>query len=158
MQSIVRISPAGGFFASTSSAVNTRSLPEASTDLIHGILARWGSAATYVTTWLGSACQCAPVEDPSGRVPPTLSISTFVAGIPELVRAGEDGWLVPAGDVDALQRAIEACLAAPEEGLARMGEAGRERVLSRHSADVEAAKLGCLFGAKGSAWRAGERP
>jgi hypothetical protein len=83
-------------------------------------------------------------------------ISTFVAGIPELVRTGEDGWLVPAGDVDALQQAVEACLAAPEELLAGMGEAGRERVLARHSADVEAAKLAHLFvaGALGRA-RAG---
>ena len=29
-------------------------------------------------------------------------ISTYVAGIPELVRPGENGWLVPAGDVEAL--------------------------------------------------------
>ena len=29
-------------------------------------------------------------------------ISTFVAGIPELVAPGEHGWLVPAGDVEAL--------------------------------------------------------
>lgn len=72
-------------------------------------------------------------------------ISTFVAGIPELVRSGEDGWLVPAGDVEALQAAIEACLAAPEETLLRMGASARERVLARHSADNEAAKLLRLF-------------
>jgi colanic acid/amylovoran biosynthesis glycosyltransferase len=29
-------------------------------------------------------------------------ISTFIAGIPELVRDGTEGWLIPAGDVDAL--------------------------------------------------------
>ena len=29
-------------------------------------------------------------------------ISTFVGGIPELVRPGENGWLVPAGDIEAL--------------------------------------------------------
>ena len=33
-------------------------------------------------------------------------ISTFIAGIPELVGPGEHGWLVPAGDVDAL---VEPC-------------------------------------------------
>ena len=43
-------------------------------------------------------------------------ISTFVAGIAELVRSGEDGWLVPPGDVEALQGAIEECLAAPDRG------------------------------------------
>jgi colanic acid/amylovoran biosynthesis glycosyltransferase len=74
-------------------------------------------------------------------------ISTFVAGIAELVRSGADGWLVPAGDVDALQEALENCLAAPDDVIVRMGEGGRERVLSRHSVDVEAAKLARLFAA-----------
>ena len=37
-------------------------------------------------------------------------ISTYVAGIPELVRSGEHGWLVPAGDVEALADAMQACL------------------------------------------------
>jgi glycosyltransferase involved in cell wall biosynthesis len=72
-------------------------------------------------------------------------ISTLVAGIPELVRDGENGWLVPAGDVDALAAAIEACLAAPAEELARMAAAAQQRVLARHAIDIEAAKLGALF-------------
>ena len=37
-------------------------------------------------------------------------ISTYVAGIPELVRDGEHGWLVPAGDVDALVRPLSSVL------------------------------------------------
>ena len=49
-------------------------------------------------------------------------ISTFVAGIPELVHPGEHGWLVPAGDVEALASAMQACLDTPTETLARMGE------------------------------------
>ncbi len=68
-------------------------------------------------------------------------ITTFVAGIPELVRDGENGWLVPAGDVDALAGAMIDCLAAPADALARMGEAARDRVLARHDVDIEAAKL-----------------
>ena len=47
-------------------------------------------------------------------------ISTFVAGIPELVHAGEHGWLVPAGDVDALADAMQQCLDAPDETLERL--------------------------------------
>jgi colanic acid/amylovoran biosynthesis glycosyltransferase len=74
-------------------------------------------------------------------------ISTYVAGIAELVRQGEDGWLVPAGDVGALQDAMVACLETPVDVLARMGEGARERVLVRHSVDDEAAKLARLFGA-----------
>lgn len=72
-------------------------------------------------------------------------LSTYVAGIPELVRSEENGWLFPAGDVDGLAAAMEDCLAAPLELLERMGEAGYRRVLERHSIDGEAAKLATLF-------------
>src|SRR5205814_1640747 len=65
-------------------------------------------------------------------------ISTFVAGIPELVEAGKHGWLLPAGDVGALDAAMQECMDAPPATLARMGEAGRARVLARHNADTEA--------------------
>jgi glycosyltransferase involved in cell wall biosynthesis len=68
-------------------------------------------------------------------------ITTFVAGIPELVNAGEHGWLVPAGDVDALVEAMQACLDMPDEKLTVMGNAGRERVLLFHDVDKEASKL-----------------
>ncbi|MFC7408443.1 glycosyltransferase [Hydrogenophaga atypica] len=72
-------------------------------------------------------------------------LSTYVAGIPELVLNGETGWLFPAGDVEALASAMAACLAAPTGELDAMGEAGRERVLARHDVDTEAAKLAALF-------------
>jgi colanic acid/amylovoran biosynthesis glycosyltransferase len=72
-------------------------------------------------------------------------ISTFVAGIPELVRPGENGWLVPAGDIEALAGAMRACLQASPDQLNAMGAAGRERVLQRHCADGEAAKLAACF-------------
>jgi glycosyltransferase involved in cell wall biosynthesis len=72
-------------------------------------------------------------------------ISTFVAGIPELVQPGEHGWLVPAGDVDALTHAMRACLEAPVDTLMRMGEAAYKRVLAHHSVDNQAAQLAKLF-------------
>jgi colanic acid/amylovoran biosynthesis glycosyltransferase len=84
-------------------------------------------------------------------------ITTFVAGIPELVRDGQNGWLVPAADSGALAQAMMECLAAPIEALTRLGEAARERVLSRHDIDTEAAKLAALFAASAAA-RAAARP
>jgi glycosyltransferase involved in cell wall biosynthesis len=72
-------------------------------------------------------------------------ISTYVAGIPELVIPGEHGWLVPAGDIDALTRAMKICLDAPSETLTRMGEAAHRRVMELHDVNREAAKLGALF-------------
>ena len=73
-------------------------------------------------------------------------ISTYVAGIPELVRPGEHGWLVPAGDVEALADAMQACLDAPVDMLARMGEAAHARVLARHDVDNAANMLMGLIG------------
>lgn len=72
-------------------------------------------------------------------------LSTYVAGIPELVRPGENGWLVPAGDLDALTAALAECLATDLPRLRQMGEAGRERVMQRHDVAQEAARLLQLF-------------
>ncbi|BBH45962.1 glycosyltransferase [Pseudomonas sp. KU43P] len=72
-------------------------------------------------------------------------LTTYVAGIPELVRPGENGWLFPAGAVDELAEAMADCLAQPVEVLQRMGEAARQRVLERHDIDTEAAKLAHHF-------------
>ena len=55
-------------------------------------------------------------------------ISTYVAGIPELVRPGQSGWLVPAGAVAELTEAMAAALATPDDQLATIGQAGFERV------------------------------
>jgi glycosyltransferase involved in cell wall biosynthesis len=72
-------------------------------------------------------------------------VTTYVAGIPELVTTPECGWLVPAGDVVALADAMCACLRASTERLTALGQAGRGRALARHDADVEAGKLRRLF-------------
>ncbi|MEA3172934.1 MAG: colanic acid/amylovoran biosynthesis glycosyltransferase [Gammaproteobacteria bacterium] len=76
-------------------------------------------------------------------------ITTYIAGIPELVRSGEDGWVIPAGSLDDLVAAIENCLLAPASELERMGETARARVLERHSIDKEAGKLALLFAGSG---------
>lgn len=84
-------------------------------------------------------------------------LSTYVAGIPELVRPGENGWLFPAGSVEALTDAMQDCLARSPAELQAMGAAAQQRVLARHAIDVEAAKLANLFRARAAAPAALER-
>jgi colanic acid/amylovoran biosynthesis glycosyltransferase len=54
---------------------------------------------------------------------------------------GEHGWLVPAGDVDALANALRACLDSSAETIASLGKNAQSQVLQRHAIDTEAAKL-----------------
>lgn len=68
-------------------------------------------------------------------------ITTTVAGIPELVRTGENGWLVPPGNTDALVSALVSAADTPVETLAAMGRAGREAVEQNHNDEREAAAL-----------------
>ena len=71
-------------------------------------------------------------------------LSTYVAGIPELVKA-ECGWLVPAGSVDDLVAKIREVLATPTAALERMGAAGAAAVAERHDSRKEAVRLASLF-------------
>jgi colanic acid/amylovoran biosynthesis glycosyltransferase len=72
-------------------------------------------------------------------------ISTYNAGIPELVEPGKTGWLVPAGDEVALSAAILEVLEANVGQLASLGATGRARVIERHDSMKEAKKLKKLF-------------
>jgi glycosyltransferase involved in cell wall biosynthesis len=72
-------------------------------------------------------------------------LATQVAGIPELVRPGETGWLFPPGSVSAAAEAIRACLSTCSEHCREMGERGRKLVAERHDLDREAAYLSRLF-------------
>ncbi|CAN5567989.1 glycosyltransferase [soil metagenome] len=77
-------------------------------------------------------------------------ISTFVAGIPELVLPARCGWLIPAGSVDDLANAMKECLETPVGELDEMGRCGAHRVRERHRAVTEAKKLRDLFLAAGT--------
>jgi len=59
-------------------------------------------------------------------------VATRVGGVPDVVRDGEDGFLVEAGDVEALAERL-ASLAADPGLRERMGAAGRGRVLPRYA-------------------------
>ncbi len=71
-------------------------------------------------------------------------ISTYIAGIPELVDEG-CGWIIPAGDGEALVRVMREALTASPENLRDLGAEGRRRIEDRHDVDKEAEKLGALF-------------
>ena len=72
-------------------------------------------------------------------------VTTYIAGIPELVEHGVNGWLIPAGSVEALAEALRQTLQASVERLTQMGKAGAVRVAAMHDARGEAAKLLGLF-------------
>jgi colanic acid/amylovoran biosynthesis glycosyltransferase len=72
-------------------------------------------------------------------------ISTYVGGIAELIRPGTDGWLVPAGDVQALAGAIIELLQMDAQTLQQMSVAAKARVSERHSISREAGRLLRLF-------------
>lgn len=76
-------------------------------------------------------------------------ISTYVAGIPELVDPA-CGWLVPPGSIDDLVNAVRLALASPAATLAEMGKAGAARVAQQHNSLTEAKKLVTLFHAEKS--------
>ena len=68
-------------------------------------------------------------------------ISTAIAGIPELVKPGICGWLVPPGSAEALALAMHDALEATVERLEEMGHAGADLVALRHDARVQAREL-----------------
>ncbi len=73
------------------------------------------------------------------------AIATWVAGIPELIEPGVNGWLVPPASVAALADAMREALTAPSEQLERMGREGAARVARQHNAAVNARRLAALF-------------
>ena len=58
-------------------------------------------------------------------------MATRVGGVPDVVEDGEDGFLVPVGDVDAMASALERLARYPELR-AQMGEHGSARVVPRY--------------------------
>jgi len=81
-------------------------------------------------------------------------VGTWIAGTPELVLPGVNGWLVPPGSVVGLCKAMREVLEADPEDLERMGRAGAERVAQRHDIAIEARKLGDLIAQSQSPARA----
>jgi colanic acid/amylovoran biosynthesis glycosyltransferase len=68
-------------------------------------------------------------------------LTTYIAGIPELVTHGENGWLIPAGSREAITDAIVEIMATPVAKLEAMAAKGRDAVREHHYTPVETARL-----------------
>jgi glycosyltransferase involved in cell wall biosynthesis len=71
-------------------------------------------------------------------------VTTYIAGIPELIRDGEDGLLVPPSDVDALVTAL-ARVMDDAELRQRMGISGRARVVEHYDLQRNVERLAATF-------------
>jgi glycosyltransferase involved in cell wall biosynthesis len=71
-------------------------------------------------------------------------VTTYTAGIPELVRDGVDGVLVSPSDAEGLAAALERLLDDPALR-ARLGAAAREHVLERWRLDASVDRLAEIF-------------
>jgi N-acetyl-alpha-D-glucosaminyl L-malate synthase BshA len=72
------------------------------------------------------------------------TVATNVGGIPEVIEDGKTGLLAPAGDVEALSRAVEVLIRDPARRAA-MGRAAQSRARKRFSADVIVRRYEALY-------------
>jgi glycosyltransferase involved in cell wall biosynthesis len=115
-----------------------------------------------ITGWLSNEAVRRHIQDSRALVLPSFAeglpvvlmealalgrpvVTTHVAGIPELVKDGQSGWLVPAGSVEQLADAIAQTLRTPCDLLDQMGQVGAEAVQKQHEVSAEATKLAALF-------------
>lgn len=90
--------------------------------------------AAFDALVLPSSNEGTPVSVIEALAARTPVVATRVGGVPDVVREGEDGFLVDTGDTDALAERL-ARLAADPELRERMGETARNRVLPRYAVD-----------------------
>ncbi len=83
-------------------------------------------------------------------------VATRVGGVPEVVADGKTGLLVPSGDPRALGEAMTRVLV-DSDVAARLGQAGKQRVLAEFNPQVRAARILGLYDEVLGAGR-GERP
>ena len=67
-------------------------------------------------------------------------LATRVGGTAEVVEHGKSGWLIPAGDVNAIRAGLEAFLGNPQSFVA-MGESAQRRIVDGFSIAVRTRKL-----------------
>lgn len=95
-------------------------------------VAPWYAALDAVI--LPSASEGTPVTAIEALAAGLPVVATRVGGVPDVVREGEDGFLVAVGDVTGMAERL-ARLAASPELRARMGATARERVRARYAVE-----------------------
>ena len=87
---------------------------------------------------------CLPMVLPEAGAAELALVSTDVGAIHEIVRDGETGCLVPAGDQDSLTAALRG-LVLDREKRTRLGVAAGELIHREHDAAANAARLADLL-------------
>lgn len=95
----------------------------------------------YAWPGFGEAYGVAYLEAQAAGLP---VVAQDIAGVPEVVKHGETGFLTPAGDVAAFAAAIERLLTREDEGIV-MARAARRFVLNERSLDTAATRLADLL-------------
>ncbi|MFL6863190.1 MAG: glycosyltransferase [Allosphingosinicella sp.] len=110
--------------------------------------AGWRNSTPAVLVDLDVSVQASLVENLGGTVESLLmarpTVATRVGGMPDAVVDGETGLLANPGDPQDLARAIRALLR-DRDRAARLGRAGRERMLSRFTLSTTAPGLAALY-------------
>jgi glycosyltransferase involved in cell wall biosynthesis len=99
------------------------------------------AAQVFVLTSLSEAAPLTVLEAMAAGLPVVV---TDVGGIPEMVRNGVDGYLVPRGDPPAIASAILRLLEHPHSAAA-MGLAGADRVREQYSLDRTVQRYFALY-------------
>lgn len=105
------------------------------------IQALYETASVFCLPSFAEGIPCVLMEAMAMELP---VVSTFVAGIPELVDDGHNGLLVAPGRVDQLARVLEWLLADPAL-CRRLGAAAREKVVEEFSSERSAKQLYAIF-------------
>lgn len=99
-----------------------------------------------------------PLAVPEAMVLGKPVIASDIGGLPELVNDGEDGFLVPAGDPQALAEALRRMQRDPALA-ARLGRRARERALEEHGSERHYRSIQQVYGRviAGASSRTGSR-
>jgi glycosyltransferase involved in cell wall biosynthesis len=101
----------------------------------------WNVANVFVLPSFAEGIPVALMEAMAMEIP---CISTYIAGIPELIESGTDGLLFPPSDANLLANAITMLIEDPEFRL-RLGRAGRQKVISHYNLQTNVERLASIF-------------